>query len=121
MAEPRRVALVSTTPEHCPDKPCRFHARVPEGAAYVGRAAPNLKRSPWANPYKVSEYGRERAVEMYRTRCLLDPAFLAGAEVLAGKDLACKCQVDELCHADVLLEFVSALAEPHEEDPGDFA
>ena len=34
-----------------------FHGRIPDGAVYVGRAAPGLRRSPYANPYPVKTYG----------------------------------------------------------------
>ena len=36
-----------------------FHGQVPDGAVYVGRAAPGLKGSRYANPYTVAEHGRE--------------------------------------------------------------
>jgi hypothetical protein len=44
----------------------RFHPVVPDGAVYVGRHAPYLRRSPFANPYPVKIYGREAAMELYR-------------------------------------------------------
>ena len=30
-----------------------FHGQVPDGAIYVSREAPCLKRSPYANPFPV--------------------------------------------------------------------
>lgn len=30
-----------------------FHGRLPADAVYVGRAAPGLRRSRWANPHRV--------------------------------------------------------------------
>jgi hypothetical protein len=46
-----------------PDRPPRrvrvrgdlFHGKVPEGAVYVGRAAPGLPASIYANPFKKGE------------------------------------------------------------------
>jgi hypothetical protein len=35
-----------------------FHRQVPDGTVYVGRAAPGLRRSPYANPFPVKTYGR---------------------------------------------------------------
>jgi hypothetical protein len=34
-----------------------FHGQVPDGAVYVGRAAPGLPRSPYANPFTVKTDG----------------------------------------------------------------
>jgi hypothetical protein len=33
-----------------------FHGQVPDGAVYVSRQAPHLKRSPYASPYPVKTY-----------------------------------------------------------------
>ena len=63
--------------------------------------------SKWGNPFKVSDYGQERAVEMfadwirqpeqaeYRERVRRD---------LQGKALACYCPAHKACHADVLVK-----------------
>ena len=86
----------------------RFHPRVPDGAVYVGRAAPHLKRSRFHNPFPVTEYGREEAIRLYREHLLTTPGLLDAARAeLAGRDLACRCGPDEACHADTLLELVS--------------
>ena len=42
--QPRRVKVAGDL----------WHGRVPDGAVYVGRAAPGLKRSRWANSGKLS-------------------------------------------------------------------
>lgn len=87
----------------------RFHPRVPDGAVYVGRSAPYLKRSPFANPFSVKEFGREEAVRLYREYLLTSPGLLDAARAqLVGRDLACWCKPDELCHADVLIELVNS-------------
>jgi hypothetical protein len=36
-----------------------FHGLVPDGAVYVGRAAPGLKRSRYANPFRAAACGRK--------------------------------------------------------------
>ena len=72
----------------------------------------DFEESDWHNPFKVSEYGREKAVELYRDY-ILKSALFSGPEnlwsrlpELRGKVLACWCKPDELCHADVLIELL---------------
>jgi hypothetical protein len=43
-----------------------YHGQVPDGAVYVGRAAPGLRRSPYANPYPVKTYGLAESLRLYR-------------------------------------------------------
>jgi hypothetical protein len=89
-----------------------FHGQVPAGAVYVGRAAPGLRRSPYANPFKVGRDAVDaaEAVRLYRE-------WLPGTDLyqrlseLTGHDLACWCPPDQPgqpCHADVLLELANA-------------
>jgi hypothetical protein len=76
--------------------------RKPPGAVVVARP------SRWGNPYTIAEYGRERAIELYRRRLEDHPELLeAVRRELAGKDLACWCAPDLACHADVLLELAN--------------
>ena len=98
MTAPRRVQVTGD----------RFHPRVPDGAVYVGRSAPYLKRSRYCNPFTVKEYRREEAVSLYREYLLTTPGLLDAARAeLTGRNLACRCGPDELCHADVLIELVN--------------
>jgi hypothetical protein len=103
--------------------------RMPEGAVYVGRP------TVFGNPYRVvlvkdcwtvlddndvdylpwsntQASARRRAVELFFdleiTMGLLgdrggDPS------ILAGKDLACWCPLDQPCHADVLLKVANGV------------
>ncbi|WP_283138885.1 DUF4326 domain-containing protein [Rhizohabitans arisaemae] len=83
-----------------------YHGRVPEGAIYVGRAAPGLKASPFHNVFRPGKEAKDRAeaVEMYRQYLANDPELVARARTeLAGHDLACWCSLDHPCHGDVLL------------------
>jgi hypothetical protein len=77
-----------------------FHGRVPEGAVYVSRAAPGLKRSPYANPYPVKRHGLDESRRLFREHlATLDLA------PLRGHNLACWCSLDaEWCHADDLIK-----------------
>ncbi|MEZ0076560.1 DUF4326 domain-containing protein [Planotetraspora sp. GP83] len=85
-----------------------YHGRVPEGAIYVGRAAPGMKASPYRNPFPVKEYGRAGALRMFEAYLDDHPELVERARrELAGKDLACWCAPDQLCHADVWLEIVA--------------
>jgi hypothetical protein len=79
-----------------PDQPKvhnSYHRTAGPDAVYIGRG------SPWGNPYTVAEFGREKAIELYRTETLpyldLTP--------LKGKHLVCFCK-PAACHGDLLLE-----------------
>lgn len=107
-----------------------FHGRVPAGAVYVGRAAPGLRRSPWANPFRVGKpvpiqvplagdmwlvpgifgggpHTPREAVAWYEALLdhVIDHAVPAAqlTQELHGRDLACWCHLDDTCHADVLI------------------
>jgi hypothetical protein len=81
--------------------------RKPAGAVVASRP------SRWGNPYPIAEYGREQAVALYRQRLAEHPELVEAARrELAGKDLACWCDPDELCQADALLEVANGEAAP---------
>ena len=92
-----------------------YHGRVPEGAVYIGRAAPGLSASPFRNPFKVAEYGAE-ALPMFARYLDDNPGLVELARrELAGKDLACWCKIGEPCHGD---EWLRRLAAAQEADHG---
>ena len=67
-----------------------FHGQVPDGAVYVGRAAPGLKASPFANPYATKEHGIGPAMWLYSEHLAQNPDLVERAVIeLFGKDLAC--------------------------------
>ena len=77
-----------------------FHGRVPEGAIYIGRAAPGLKRSRYCNPFPVKKLG----VELSRSKFRANSLVVLNLEPLRGFDLACWCPLDApWCHGDDLL------------------
>lgn len=92
-----------------------YHGRIPDGAVYVGRPAPGLPGSRFANPHRIGlcracdeEHDRAGAVDAYARDLVQDPELLAAARrELAGRDLACWCRTNDLCHADVLLRLCS--------------
>jgi Domain of unknown function (DUF4326) len=90
-----------------------FHGEVPDGALYVGRAAPGLKQSTWHNPFKVADYGLNESLELYRgwvTDNDYPPTIEAIRQELGGRDLACWCSLDRPCHADILLELANPVS-----------
>jgi hypothetical protein len=89
-----------------------YHGRIPEGAVYVGRAAPGLPGSPFANRHRAgicracgARHDRAGAVTAYACDLAARPDLVCAARRdLAGADLACWCRLDvSPCHADVLL------------------
>ena len=104
--------------------------RMPEGAIYVGRP------TKWGNPYRATkgpgglwfanhadnkntnrlgwgpvadkEKAIKLAVNLFRgyaaLQALLNKEWL---DSLRAHDLACWCPLDQLCHADVLLELLA--------------
>lgn len=89
-----------------------YHGRIPDGAVYVGRAAPGLPGSPFANRHRAgtcracgARHDRVSAVIAYARDLAARPDLvLAARRDLAGADLACWCRLDvSPCHADVLI------------------
>ena len=71
---------------------------------YIGRAAPRLglKRSIWANPFKIGPDGsRAEVIAKYEAYLRARPELLALIPELKGKTLLCYC-APEPCHGDVL-------------------
>lgn len=66
---------------------------MPENTVYVGRP------TRWGNPFIDSN--ASVAVAMFIQS---NPV---GLNELRGKNLACWCKLDSLCHADVLLELAN--------------
>ena len=103
--------------------------RMPENTVYVGR--PTI----YGNPFRIGVHGtREECVNLhkrylsgeiseedtrwrnslYDVRTGYSPylgkilVWTGLLEPLRGKNLACWCSLDQLCHADVLLELANA-------------
>ena len=92
--------------------------RLPPNTICVNRG------TKFGNPYKVSDYGREKAIQMFRD-CLLNASmcycyleipeakiqynrFIWMAQnihlIREADYVACFCGLDESCHGDVLIE-----------------
>lgn len=88
--------------------------KKPEGVVYVGRP------TAWGNPWRVGgkahgALGPLEAVAEYEraltSGALKDRTGRPLAErlhELKGRDLACWCDLDKPCHADVLLRYANA-------------
>lgn len=100
MNTPKRVKVTGS----------RFKPVIPEGSVWIGRAAPYRKASPFANPFTVAEYGRACAVQLYREYLDAHPELVERARrELAGRDVACVCDLDQECHGDPLLAAIASL------------
>jgi hypothetical protein len=85
----------------------RKGARLPNGVIVVTRP------TKWGNPYPL-DIGRAEAVRRYKEDLLAGRLRITVEDVrreLRGRDLACYCKPDELCHADVLLEIANTRLE----------
>jgi len=83
--------------------------KMPANTIYVGRP------TRWGNPYVIGNekdpYTHEiikdakQAVELYKeyieSVLYVNPAYL---EELRGKNLACWCKLEDLCHVDIILQ-----------------
>ena len=89
-----------------------------QGDIYVGRGSKQrgLLPSFWANRYKVSKFGRDRAVELHPKEVQEDPQYGRRVHELSGKRLLCHCKATEKCHAQNLQELFRDLY-PHAFDP----
>ena len=77
-----------------------FLEKLPENSVLVSRP------SRYGNPYRIPKYFLEESIDLYEfwlTNKLLDnPKFL---DPLIGKNLVCYCDLDQLCHADILIKY----------------
>lgn len=87
--------------------------RQPPNTLYMGRKNVKHPSRDFSNPFTVAEYGREEAVRLYRA--MLDQqqhndpsAFREVLKELRKYDyLSCWCGLDEICHVDIWLEFLT--------------
>lgn len=67
----------------------------------------------WGNPYKLQDYDREKAIELYERdlRWLIDCKswFREALKSLYGKKIACTCPSHMSCHVDVLVQKINGL------------
>lgn len=78
--------------------------------ALNGLEAVNVtRRGRYGNQFKIGEHGdRAACVAQHRAALEDSPTALAGVKAqLRGKNVACTCGLDELCHGDTLLELAN--------------
>ena len=100
----------STTPKRIQRKRTKGW-RTPPNTVYVGRG------SPWGNPFAVTgKHSTAGAVEKFREylegQLRKSPQVRASLNYLRGKNLSCWCPLDQVCHADVLLELANETKPP---------
>ena len=81
-----------------------FRARLPVNTKLVARP------TRWSNPFRIGVEARDNAhaQALFREYLAQNPELVAAArDALAGFDLACYCDLDLPCHADVWLEIVN--------------
>ena len=94
--------------------PTRTHLdevrRLMRGDLYIGRGCKqrDLQRSPFANPYKVSVYGREAAVDLFADHLDRDTTLSDSLWKLSGRRLLCHCKDSQRCHGDFRRQFPCA-------------
>lgn len=80
-----------------------FHGRVPEGAVYIGRSAPGLPASPYANPFPVKTFGPAVSLDSYGEYLREYPNLVERAvKEIGDSDMACWCKPGARCHGDLL-------------------
>lgn len=66
----------------------------------------------FGNPYKVSEYGAAKAVELFRRDLIaMDPRKRSEwlLPLLQFRGLWCACKLGDPCHADILTDYANDL------------
>ena len=72
------------------------------GDTYIGRGSRQLRLQPiaWRNPYKISLYGRDLAID-------LDKENDKGKfQAISAHRLACHCRPEQACHGDAIISRV---------------
>ena len=83
---------------------------VQDCSVYIGRdmfmGGWNLKKSKWANPYKIGTDGnRDEVLGKYKKYVTSNTSLMNDLEELRGETLGCWCK-PEKCHGDILVELL---------------
>ena len=95
------------TPHILPVRGCLEEVkRLMRGDFYIGRGSKqrSLKRSTFANDFKVSVFGREIAIAKFREKMATDVLLQSTLWTLSGARLICHCSAKQDCHADAIIE-----------------
>lgn len=76
---------------------------LPSNTVYVGRP------TDWGNPYVIGMHGtREQVLGQFQAHVDRNPELAERAKKeLRGCDLACWCDLDKDCHADIWMEIAN--------------
>ena len=79
-----------------------------KGDVYIGRGCGQrgLKRNPHCNNYKVANYGRQAAIELFEHHLLSSPQLLEELWTLSECRVVCHCRPEQECHGDVIIRQV---------------
>ena len=79
--------------------------RLMTGDRYIGRGSKQraLVKSIFHNPFKVSEYGRDLAIQLFEQHLDSSRELQRQIPSLSGTRLVCHCKQQEDCHADALI------------------
>ena len=98
------------------EKPIRIQRKRTKGFKLPPNTVCVPRGTKWGNPFKIGMDGigtNQDAVEAYKlwlNHTIEGQTVLIFAQRdLKGKNLACFCSLDGVCHADVLLEFANRL------------
>ena len=70
---------------------------------YAGRSHFRMVAEGYGNSYKVKDFGRKRAVELYVLNVLPKLSQSMRSRVQSANEVMCLCSTNELCHADALI------------------
>jgi valyl-tRNA synthetase len=100
---------VTATPQRIQQKRVKYSNIRRFGLALNGLPTKSVvRRTKWGNPFEVDDHGREEAIRLFCE--YVDDYHDAIRRDLRGKNVACYCRLDEMCHADVLLAIANAEA-----------
>lgn len=98
-------------------KPVRIRLRRTGGWRLPADAVSVARPHRWGNPYKAEDYGLAEAIRLFEAALMNGNLHSTRSDTyltvddskreLRGKLLACWCQLDEACHADVLLRIAN--------------
>ena len=98
-------------------KPQRIQLKRTKGFRKPKEAVTVTRATKWGNPYRVDEWGRQRAVSLFRED-LYERGVVEGPRgpvtvemiraELKGRDLACFCDHHGACHGDVLMAIANS-------------
>ena len=75
-----------------------------ENNIYCGRLDIVMAGCEVSNPYKVAQYGRDRAIELFKMNTLPNFSPLQIQRLREADQLGCHCSISEQCHTDLLID-----------------